>query len=205
MSDMGLVIDGVRVTTPADLIPVYDRRFAEHGAHPRALLYDKFPEGHAFRVGIYANLVTRLLAGDPALRILDIGCGYGAMAEHVPPRNYLGVDLVPQLVAAARGRNPDHSFVCAEIDQVDVMADVALLVGCLGCVPDPSALLRQAWARCSRTLVVDFIAAGRAHGNPDSRRYSLDEMRAVLDELGPVDVLRRVYPAFDLFVVNACK
>ena len=43
-------------------------------------------------------------------RVLDFGCGEGALAGLVPPSQYVGVDVSPQAVAAARAAYPAHRF-----------------------------------------------------------------------------------------------
>jgi 2-polyprenyl-3-methyl-5-hydroxy-6-metoxy-1,4-benzoquinol methylase len=59
----------------------------------------------------------RLAAARPHVargRILDFGCGVGALAGHVDPARYLGVDLDPASIAAARARHPAHTFLTLE-------------------------------------------------------------------------------------------
>lgn len=56
----------------------------------------------------------RLGAARPWLdqgRVLDVGCGVGAMTAFVPPERYLGVDLDPESVEDARRRHPRHAFM----------------------------------------------------------------------------------------------
>ena len=49
--------------------------------------------------------------------ILDYGCGYGALAEHLPDGcAYLGYDISEEMVRAARARYPGMRFTSSEDD-----------------------------------------------------------------------------------------
>jgi len=52
----------------------------------------------------------------PDARVLDLGCGMGALLEHLRPgASYVGVDISPRYVRAARERyGPAGAFVCAD-------------------------------------------------------------------------------------------
>ena len=47
--------------------------------------------------------------------ILDVGCGYGALADLIDEKGlkvkYTGVDIVPEMVTNAKKRHPDKSFL----------------------------------------------------------------------------------------------
>jgi 2-polyprenyl-3-methyl-5-hydroxy-6-metoxy-1,4-benzoquinol methylase len=54
----------------------------------------------------------RIAAARPFLhgRILDVGCGSGALANIIPPENYLGVDVDEKSLSNARRLYPEHRF-----------------------------------------------------------------------------------------------
>src|ERR1700729_1775310 len=60
--------------------------------------------------------VLELLAPRTGERILDVGCGDGALTEKIGARgaHVVGVDLSESMVAAARGRGIDARAVPAE-------------------------------------------------------------------------------------------
>ena len=62
-----------------------------------------------------AGLILRYVRiGD---RILDVGCGYGAVRDCLPAERdigYAGIDLSPDLIEIARLRHPDDPFVVGD-------------------------------------------------------------------------------------------
>lgn len=54
----------------------------------------------------------RIQAAIPYLEqnVLDIGCGSGALAEHIPAENYLGIDIDSLSLKIARQNFPLHNF-----------------------------------------------------------------------------------------------
>jgi SAM-dependent methyltransferase len=64
---------------------------------------DEFPEG--FNV---FELLLQLV--DPTKSVLDVGCGYGRLCPAFPAASYIGVDVNPAAIDAARQRNPGYRF-----------------------------------------------------------------------------------------------
>lgn len=81
-------------------VVAYDRRAAGYERGPRGLLHREI----ARRVGV---LAVSLVAGRPDPRILDVGCGSGALLRFVgalrPDARLAGVDPAPEMVRAAAG------------------------------------------------------------------------------------------------------
>ncbi len=83
----------------------------------QAATYDEGMQGEHAR-NLYPHVlaeVTRAVAGDPAPRLLDLGCGTGALGELVlsrlPGARLTCVDLSPRMVGAARMRLGDRADV----------------------------------------------------------------------------------------------
>lgn len=70
----------------------------------------------------------------PGMRVLDAGCGYGAMIscfqeaatflkqevmDYLPPSNYLGVDISPDLIELARYRYSAYGFIVADLRNLE--------------------------------------------------------------------------------------
>lgn len=76
------------------------------------------------------------------MKVLDIGCGTGGILEYLPEVDYLGFDLNPGYVEAARKRfGPRHRFLCADVNAVPAEAegsfDRILALGLLHHLDDP--------------------------------------------------------------------
>lgn len=72
----------------------------------------KIPEWN-FRATKRRIVDVRESLGGP--RVLDCGCGTGEFSDLFDPEGYLGVDLHPGYVAAARRRHPRHRFEVADL------------------------------------------------------------------------------------------
>jgi SAM-dependent methyltransferase len=59
--------------------------------------------------------LLKLCAGSSACSLNDLGCGYGALLQFLARRrrlrelDYLGVDVSPEMIAAARAAHPRHA------------------------------------------------------------------------------------------------
>jgi SAM-dependent methyltransferase len=68
-----------------------------------------------------ATLVRDYLRPTAGMRILDIGCGPGQMLRLMPQADYVGYDLNPVYVEAARRRFGDRAeFHCADATRADM-------------------------------------------------------------------------------------
>lgn len=93
----------------AEVASYYSDKLAEHGETPRGVDWNG-EEGQTLR---FEQLLR--IARDPSapLSINDLGCGYGALLDHLETRydvaSYLGVDISDDMVRAARERHRNLS------------------------------------------------------------------------------------------------
>jgi 2-polyprenyl-3-methyl-5-hydroxy-6-metoxy-1,4-benzoquinol methylase len=70
--------------------------------------------GNQVEQGVFSPFLqrARIAASRPHItgHILDIGCGNGAIAAHVQPHLYLGIDRDQDALAAAKAAFPAHRF-----------------------------------------------------------------------------------------------
>lgn len=90
----------------------------------------------------------RLAAARPYLRgrVLDVGCGVGALAADVAPVSYLGVDADPESLRVAQGRHPGHRFERL-LDAAGGGWDTVVALALIEHVEEPAALLAELAAR----------------------------------------------------------
>lgn len=89
------------------------------------------------------------------LRLLDIGCGAGLLAEPLARMGFAvtGIDLAEEAIAAARdhaaaaGLTIDYRVAALETLPTDVGYDVITLLEVIEHVPDPAALIAEAGKR----------------------------------------------------------
>lgn len=145
--------------------------------------------------------VARAALGNLAPRLLDLGCGTGALAElvlgEIPGAQLTCVDLSPRMVETARLRLGDRADVLlADAERLpfhDSTFDVAWCNDSFHHYPDPERAVFQAWRVLvpGGTLVVGDVwqpALARALMNAwmphsregDVRIYSEAEMRGIL-------------------------
>lgn len=122
----------------------------------------------AHRGELILTVGPRLHPGD---RVLDLACGDGGLADHLPGIRYLGADASEEMVAAARRRGRD--VVRADLNDYEPPEPVAATT-CFRAVyyaADRAAFFRRVAGYTERKFVFDL--------NP--RRYSLGDVR---DDLG---------------------
>ena len=72
--------------------------------------------------GLRRKYVRDFIQPAPGARILDIGCGTGAIPKHLPREiDYEGYDLAPEYVEYARRRYPGRgSFHCQRVSRLSI-------------------------------------------------------------------------------------
>ena len=64
----------------------------------------------------YGEGVMDLLTAKPGARVVDIGCGNGALTAKLEEKGYrvVGVDASPEMIALARQMHPELTFLCED-------------------------------------------------------------------------------------------
>ena len=104
----------------------------------------------------------RLTAAEPYLRqgrVLDYGCGVGALVRWVEASRYLGVDIDQASIEEARRRHPEHRFIRLdelEESQAAQRFEVVIGLAVIEHVPDPEGWLADVgrWLSPSGCLVL---------------------------------------------------
>ena len=90
----------------------------------------------------------RIRAARPQLRgrVLDVGCGTGALAAWVPADRYVGVERDEPSLEIARRSYPQHRFY-ASLAEVERDFDTIVALAVIEHVENPEAFLRELAAR----------------------------------------------------------
>ncbi|MBM6774575.1 class I SAM-dependent methyltransferase [Olsenella profusa] len=121
----------------------------------QAATYDEGREGARTRL-LYPYVVrevARAVAGRDAPRLLDLGCGTGALAERVfaevPGARVTGIDLAPGMVGAARSRLGDRAEIrlgdAERLPFHEASFDAVWCNDSFHHYPDPDRAAFQAW------------------------------------------------------------
>lgn len=167
----------------------YDWTFGLHGASPRAALWSN-RRGQSLRFRQLARLFgPEVRQGgwfrrpQGAVSINDLGCGYGALFGWLrarrwlaPEARYVGYDVSPKMIEAARKRFPDHRATFYLSGEATEEADYSFASGTFGMkldIPEDAwaehcrSLLRQLWSRSRRGLGFNMLNRGGRAGRPD--------------------------------------
>jgi SAM-dependent methyltransferase len=159
-------------TTFAAMRERYEGWLAEHGAESSRAVGWVDPAMQALRF----DLLAAVMEGEEPVTVADFGCGTGALfphlaarAERPPLAGYIGYDLVPAMVEAARERHRDPrarfevgTAVGEEVDYV--IASGAFSVR--GEISDADweahvqGVLERLWERSRRGLAFNLFTRG---------------------------------------------
>ena len=133
------------------------------------------PARYRRNAGFVAELgepLLDLLAPAPGERILDLGCGDGALTRRIAARaSVLGVDASPEQVAAARGRGLEARVADGTRLSFDAEFDAVFSNAALHWMRDPDAAIDGVW----RALKPGgrFVAECGGAGNVETVRRAL--------------------------------
>ncbi len=118
---------------------------------------------HALAPDIHERVGARF-AGEQLLPVLDVGCGEGELARHLPDGSWVGVDSSVQMLL--RAPEPQHLAEATALPCADAsFASVALLY-MLYHLPDPERALAEAH-RVLRPEGLIAVAAPSRHDAPE--------------------------------------
>lgn len=156
-----------------DIAAFFDAQVQRHGASPRAADWGS-AESQRLRFDVMAAVAP--LAG---MSVLDVGCGPGDFAAHLGDHDsYLGVDLSPGMIEAARGAHPDRAFRVANLLEEDVGEhDVVVANGIfyrLRAAPEDTMkrLVERLWEHAR--VAVAFTSLSTLAPEPDPEEFHAD-------------------------------
>jgi SAM-dependent methyltransferase len=163
-------------------------------------------EGNARFVADYGTVLLEHLNARPGERILDLGCGDGALTEKLVARGIevVGIDMSPDLLEAARARGIDAREGDGQALEFDREFDAVLTNAALHWMPDAEAVI-DGVARALRpggrfvgefgghgnvaAIITALLAALQAEGVTDARNHpwffaTPEQYRSMLETAG---------------------
>ena len=137
----------------------YKKLLAKHGHVPAAV--DAGPN-HEKRLRALIAICP-----DWTTSVLDVGCGIGLLLNYKMAYGkdwYTGIDVLPEMVDAARNIHPGYDFRMADIadPMTDMRADYVVASGLFqfGDEERVWALLQKMWSLCDVGMAANFLRAG---------------------------------------------
>ena len=90
--------------------------------------------------------------------VLDVGCGAGTLAHHLPNNKYLGLDSSPQAIEIA-SKKYNKNFMIADVEELAVLFkdneyDVVVIKHCLNTVKDWRETVRQMFRIANKKVII---------------------------------------------------
>ncbi len=144
----------------------YAARLARYGHDPRTLGWMKGRQQHRFEA------LLRHVRWDADCSVLDVGCGFGDLGAFLRGRGhrgeYVGIDLVDELVGAGRTRYPELDLRVEALEDFapDTRYDLVLATGVFnarlqhgGNLDHIESSLRSMFRLARVAVVADFLTA----------------------------------------------
>jgi SAM-dependent methyltransferase len=147
------------------LVSHYERCFDRHGVSPRGV---DWPNGPDLAIR-FATLLSILDGGaeEPPPVLLDVGCGPGLMLDYLQSTgrlervDYLGIDLSPTMVAAARQRWPGKDFSARDVVAAPLPEQSVDFVIMNGVLTEKLALSQTEMVGLAQALILAVFRAAR--------------------------------------------
>jgi SAM-dependent methyltransferase len=169
------------------------RRFSRFHRSPEALFWGVEGTEHIKpEVGVqhpegFDVPATMHALAEQGLPLLEIGCGVGRIAAGFAAEEYIGVDVNPHALIAARHALPDHDFRLITEELAYPRAGTALFYTVLLHVPDEALgeTLEKAAAAADRIIIAELMdRRWRREGNPPVFNRETEEYVLAMQSLG---------------------
>jgi SAM-dependent methyltransferase len=164
----------------------YKRYWTEDGLKNLVAGHTNNPEGFDVRI-----FLKNLLEKEPQIsKVHELGCGAGRLCSVTSPDKYVGTDLNPHAITAAKKNNPEYNFQEVQIHSDYPPADVTMAYTVFLHMDDITleSVIRRIAAAGHRYILVSEILGRewRRGGNPPVFNRSLDDYLVLMQKVGYV-------------------
>ncbi|MDX2256964.1 MAG: class I SAM-dependent methyltransferase [Pseudanabaenaceae cyanobacterium bins.39] len=100
----------------------YRETFLLHGATSKGVDWGEKEWASLLRQAKMLEVINN--TGENNISLLDVGCGYGALADIIKkqalPIDYTGIEVVKEMLEVAKTNHPNHQFIHGDILEVEV-------------------------------------------------------------------------------------
>lgn len=190
----------------------YRESFKQHGDTPEGVQWST--DGQRFRFEKLVALATAEHGSLKGASILELGCGLGHFYEFLKQSysvDYLGIDLVPEMIYKARDKHPEANFMVNDADSVlGLQYDYVFLSGVFNAPFRYDAkefmhsVLSSGFKNAKKAMVFNFTSAHVNFHSEGANYYAPDEVFAFcLDNLSKKVALHHHYRNCDVAVYVA--
>lgn len=191
----------------------HTRVFETHGLTPKGVDWGE-REGDA--ILRYDNMLAVVRPDAGRVRLLDVGCGYGSLLDRIVARGldieYVGIDIVDDMIVEARKRHPSVRFECVDIFEAENLGtfDYVVCNGVLTQMLDipigemdafARSLIRRMYEHCSEGVAfnmmsnrVNFMVGNLFYKSP------AEVLNWCMTEVTPNIRLDHAYPLYEFMV-----
>lgn len=193
------------------IVARYRDRILKSGHTPASL---GEPKG---RQGFYFEFLLKFDGLGISDSIVDIGCGYGDLYAFLRSKGwrgeYLGIDIVPDLIEEARRRYPDAKFRVQDIQDDPLSETFDWCISCHALTSDTQGsafldhlkdMLLRMWSASRRGVIFNMLSPLADYTNPIHARPPLEFVLGIVTSLTRRFSLRHDYMPFE-YAVYAYK
>jgi len=190
--------------------------FAEYGATPKGVDWGVDEADHAMRLDRMLAVVHGFEDSRPTPSVLDVGCGFGSLLDRATERGMAialtGIDLVEEMIAIARQRHPDATWINGSVfdqpdsPQYDFVVNSGVLTQRLHASISEmetfsKAMIRKMYAMCRVGVAFNMMSSYVNFTSPNLFYKSPIELLTwIMEELSPKVRLDHAYRLFDYTV-----
>jgi SAM-dependent methyltransferase len=187
----------------------YGKLLDKHGAVPASVAVTC--EGQRLRFGILLDAVRENVGWTST--ILDVGCGYGAFVEYLIEHghfdaadNYTGIDISPEMIAAAREMRPNRRFEVRNLieEPYDRQFEAVIACGIFQLNHGGEyceAIIEAMWRAAGRILAFNMLSAYATEKHEGEAYYEPGRIMTHCQQLTPFVTVNHSYRRNDFTVV----
>jgi SAM-dependent methyltransferase len=185
----------------------YRERIIKNGYSPSAI---GEPKG---RQAFYFEFIQKFDGLKLSDSIVDIGCGFGDFYGYMTSKgwrgDYLGIDIVPELIDEAKRRYPNARFSVQDIQEQRIPKIFDWCISCHALSSDTAEkpflshfeeMINLMWAACNRGLVFNMLSPLADYTNPIHARPPISSIIDVITKLTGRFTIRHDYMPYEYAV-----